>query len=60
MSLKFKKRYNRGIMLYTLLLLLLLFWAFGFIANIGTGVIHILLVIALCVIVLDIITGRKI
>ena len=46
-------------MIYTLISLLLLFWVVGLVAHIGGSFIHALLVIALCVFVFDLITGRR-
>lgn len=48
-------------MLITLAIVLIILWALGFVAfNIGGGLIHILLVIALIVIVYRLLTGRKV
>jgi hypothetical protein len=46
-------------MLYTLISLLVLFWLVGLVAHIGGGFIHALLVIALCLFVFNLITGRN-
>ncbi|HET9425464.1 MAG TPA: lmo0937 family membrane protein [Gemmatimonadaceae bacterium] len=48
-------------MLITLAIVLIILWALGFLAfNVGGGLIHLLLVIALIVIVYRLLTGRKI
>ena len=47
-------------MLWTLVVLLLLFWVIGLMVDIAGGLIHILLVIALVVIVYRLLTGRKV
>ena len=48
-------------MLITLAIVLIILWALGFVAfNVGGGLIHILLVIALIVIVYRLLTGRKV
>lgn len=48
-------------MLWTIALILLILWALGFLAfNVGSGLIHLLLVIALVVIVYRLVTGRRI
>lgn len=48
-----------GNLLYTIAVILIIFWAIGFIGyNIG-GVIHILLVIALIAVILRVIKGSK-
>ena len=47
-------------MLFTLAIVLLVLWALGaFVFNVGGGLIHLLLVIALIVIVYRLITGRR-
>ncbi|HUF28839.1 MAG TPA: lmo0937 family membrane protein [Gemmatimonadaceae bacterium] len=47
-------------MLWTIAIILLILWALGFLAfNVGTGLIHLLLVIALIVIVYRLVTGRR-
>ena len=47
-------------MLVTLAIILLILWALGFVAfHIGGGLIHILLVVALIVIVVRLIQGRR-
>jgi hypothetical protein len=49
-----------GNLFYTVAVILILLWALGFLAfNLG-GIIHILLVIALIVIILRFISGKKI
>jgi hypothetical protein len=48
-------------MLITLAIVLVILWALGFVAfNVGGGLIHLLLVIALIVIVYRLLTGRKV
>jgi hypothetical protein len=47
-------------MLWTIVVLLLLFWVLGFTMKIAGGLIHILLVIALIVVVFRLLTGRKV
>ena len=47
-------------MLFTLAIVLFVLWALGFFAfHVGGGLIHLLLVIALIVIVVRLVTGRK-
>jgi hypothetical protein len=47
-------------LLYTLAVILLILWLLGFLAfHIGGGLIHLLLVIAVVVIVIQLITGRR-
>ena len=47
-------------MLWTLVVLLLLFWVIGLMVDIAGGLIHILLVIALVVIVYRLLTGKRV
>jgi len=46
-------------MLLTIAIILLILWALGFAINIGGGLIHILLVIALIVFIYNMIVGRR-
>ena len=48
-------------MLWTIALILLILWVLGFfVVNIGGGLIHILLVIAVIVIIYRLVTGRPV
>jgi hypothetical protein len=47
-------------MLWTLVVILFVLWLLGFTLNVAGGIIHVLLVIALVVIVLQLLQGRKI
>jgi Family of unknown function (DUF5670) len=47
-------------MLWTLVVLLLLFWLVGLMVDIAGGLIHILLVVALVVVVYRLMTGRRV
>lgn len=47
-------------MLWTIVVLLLIFWLLGFALDIAGGIIHVLLVIALVVIVYRLLTGRRV
>ena len=46
-------------MLWTIVVLLLLFWVLGLVFEVASGLIHLLLVVALVVIVLRLFTGRR-
>jgi len=46
-------------MLWTLIVLLLVFWVLGLALKIAAGFIHILLVIALVLFIVNLITGRR-
>lgn len=48
-------------MLWTILLILLVLWALGaFIVPVGGGLIHLLLVLALIVLVIQLVSGRRV
>jgi len=47
-------------MLWTIVIVLLALWALGFAINIGGGLIHLLLVIALIVVVVRLLQGRSV
>ena len=46
-------------MLYTLVAVLVVLWLLGFIAHVGGGLIHLLLVVAVIVLIINFITGRR-
>jgi hypothetical protein len=46
-------------MLWTLIVLLLLFWVLGFAFHVAGGIIHVLLVIALVLFLVNVISGRR-
>ncbi|MBI3652853.1 MAG: lmo0937 family membrane protein [Acidobacteria bacterium] len=46
-------------MLWTILAVILILWLLGFIGHIGGGLIHLLLVVALVIFVIQLITGRR-
>jgi hypothetical protein len=45
--------------LWTLLVILLVLWALGLVANVGGSLIHLLLVIAAVVLIVNLLTGRR-
>jgi hypothetical protein len=47
-------------MLWTIVVVLLILWLLGFTMNVAGGIIHVLLVIALVVIVLRLLSGRRV
>ncbi|HEU4607259.1 MAG TPA: lmo0937 family membrane protein, partial [Chitinophagaceae bacterium] len=53
------KTYFMGSLLYIIAIILLIGWAIGVFAFSATGLIHVLLVIAIIAILLRIISGRK-
>ena len=46
-------------MLWTILVVLLILWLLGFSLHLGGGLIHILLVVAVVVLVINLISGRR-
>jgi hypothetical protein len=46
-------------MLWTIVVVLVILWALGFAFHIGAGLIHLLLVIALIVVVVNLVSGRR-
>jgi len=46
-------------MLWTILVILLVLWLLGFLTQVGGGMIHILLVIAAIVLVINLVSGRR-
>ena len=46
-------------LLWTILVILLVLWLIGLLANIGGGFIHLLLVVALVIFVIQLLTGRR-
>ena len=46
-------------MLWTILMIVLVLWLLGLIANIGGGFIHLLLVVAAVILIIELLTGRR-
>ena len=46
-------------MLWTLIVLLLVFWLLGFAFNVAGGIIHVLIVIAVVLFLVNLLTGRR-
>jgi Family of unknown function (DUF5670) len=47
-------------MLWTILVILLILWLLGFLTHVGGGLIHLILVIALIILVIQLVTGRRV
>ena len=47
-------------MLWTIIFVLLVLWLLGFALDVAGGLIHILLVVALVIVVMRLLTGRKV
>jgi hypothetical protein len=48
-----------GGIIWTLVVLLFVFWLLGFVAHVGGGLIHLLLVLAVIVAAFNLLTGRR-
>jgi hypothetical protein len=48
-----------GGIVWTLVVLLFVFWLLGFVAHVGGGLIHLLLVVAIVVAAFNLLTGRR-
>jgi Family of unknown function (DUF5670) len=46
-------------MLWTILVILLVLWLLGFLAHVGGGMIHLLLLVAAVVLVINLVSGRR-
>jgi hypothetical protein len=46
-------------LLWTILVVLVVLWLLGFVLNIGGGLIHLLLVVAVIILVYNLLTGRS-
>jgi Family of unknown function (DUF5670) len=46
-------------MLWTIFVILLVLWLLGFIGHVGGGLIHLLLVIAVVVLIINLVSGRR-
>ena len=46
-------------MLWTILVIILILWLIGFLAKLGGGLIHLLLVVAAVVLIIQLVTGRR-
>jgi hypothetical protein len=50
---------QRQSMLWTIIVILVVLWLLGFIGHIGGGLIHLLLVIAIVVFIINLVQGRR-
>jgi len=46
-------------MLWTILVILLVLWLLGLLTHVGGGLIHLLLVVAVIVLIINLLTGRR-
>ena len=53
------KTRRRNAMFWTILMVVLVLWLLGLIANVGGGFIHLLLVVAAVILVIELLTGRR-
>jgi hypothetical protein len=56
----FNLEYEEKNMLWTVLVVILILWLLGFSLHIAGGLIHLLLVVALVVLVINLLTGRRV
>lgn len=54
-----KPQLKGNLMLWTIFVVLLILWLLGFIGHFGGGLIHLLLVIAVVVLIINLISGRR-
>jgi fatty acid desaturase len=55
-----RRRKKEASMLYTIAIILLVLWALGFFAfHVGTGLIHILIVVAVVMLFIQLFSGRR-
>jgi len=54
---RFKKEIS--IMLWTILVILLVLWLIGLLSHVGGGLIHLLLVVAVVILIINLVTGRR-
>lgn len=47
-------------MLWTIIVILIILWLLGFLTHIGGGLIHLILVVAVIILVIQLITGRRV
>jgi hypothetical protein len=47
-------------MLWTILVILIVLWLLGFLTHVGGSLIHLILVIAVIILVIQLITGRRV
>ena len=52
-------REGDSIMLWTILVILLVLWLIGLLSHVGGGLIHLLLVVAVIILVINLVTGRR-
>ena len=46
-------------MLYTIVVVLVVLWLLGFIAHVGGGLIHLILVVAVIILLFNLLSGRR-
>ena len=60
MSLRFEMRCNHASMLYTIAVILLVLWLLGMVTGTSMGgLVHILIVVAVIMVLVNLLTGRK-
>jgi hypothetical protein len=56
---KFESIMERSLMLWTIIIILLVLWLLGLLGHVGGSLIHLLLVIAVIVLVINLVRGRR-
>lgn len=56
---KYRLKKETSVMLWTILVILLVLWLVGLLTHVGGGLIHLLLVVAVVVLVINLVTGRR-
>src|SRR5690242_15260297 len=56
---RFRLTKETSVMLWTIIVILLVLWLLGLIGHIGGSLIHLLLVIAVVVLIINLVTGRR-
>jgi uncharacterized protein DUF5670 len=54
-----QKKEGDPIMLWTIIVILLVLWLIGLLSHVGGGLIHLLLVVAVVVLIINLVTGRR-
>jgi hypothetical protein len=54
-----QNREGDSIMLWTILVILLVLWLIGLLSHVGGSLIHLLLVVAVVVLIINLVTGRR-
>jgi Flp pilus assembly protein TadB len=56
---QYRTNKETSVMLWTILVILLVLWLVGLLAHVGGSLIHLLLVVAVVVLIINLVTGRR-